>query len=85
MKLLIKNIEVVDPTNKFNGSKDILIENGLIKDISKSINEKKLNIFRGEGFFLSAGFIDVHTHLRDPGFEYKEDLKSGGIAALHGG
>lgn len=81
-KLLIKNVEIVDFSNTLKG--DVYIENGIIKEIGIDLN-KDCNIIDGMGKTLMPGFIDMHAHFRDPGFEYKEDIKSGSKAAAKGG
>jgi len=83
--LLIKNISIVDPEKKFSGVFDVLISGGKIAEISPDISKEASECFNGSGFYLCPGFIDIHCHLRDPGFTHKEDIKSGGIAAIAGG
>ena len=85
MKLLIKNGQVV--TCKKTVKTDILIEEERIVKIAPLIEDKSkdLKIIDADGFHIMAGFIDMHTHLREPGFEYKEDLESGSRSAIAGG
>ncbi len=66
---------------------DVLVENGRIKATgpSGSIEAGGVERFDAEGRILFPSFIDAHVHLREPGFEYKEDIKSGLAAAAHGG
>ncbi len=86
MKLLIKNGRLVDPAGAMDRTMDILIENGRFKEIAKSI--KKVSgcptIDAGE-LIVAPGFIDMHTHLREPGQENKESIESGSQAAARGG
>lgn len=82
MNLLIKNVNLIDESNNFFG--DIYIENGLIKELGTSLN-KECETLDGKGLVLMPAFIDTHAHFRDPGFEYKEDIKSGSKAAVRGG
>src|SRR2546425_28128 len=63
----------------------MLIENGIIKDISENISAVSDKEINGKGCLLSVGFFDLHVNFREPGFEYKEDLKSGCKAAMAGG
>ena len=81
--LLIKNVRVVD-ANK-NLKSDVLVENGKISKIDSNINIDNINCIDGKNYVLMPAFIDLHTHLRDPGLTYKEDLESGQKAALKGG
>ncbi|MEI7541888.1 MAG: dihydroorotase [bacterium] len=85
MKLLIKNGTVVDPANKKEEKADILINNGKIEQVSKSINSKDAKVIDASGLFVLPGFIDMHVHFREPGFEYKETIESGSRAAAKGG
>ena len=88
MKILIRSAVIVDPSSKHNGSKaDILVENGIIKQVAKagSIKEKADKIIEQAGLHVSPGWFDMRVNFREPGFEYKEDLISGCNAAAAGG
>lgn len=82
MNLLIKNVNLIDESNNFFG--DIYIEKGVIKELGTELN-KECETLDGKGLVLMPAFIDTHAHFRDPGFEYKEDIKSGSKAAVRGG
>ncbi|MCS7231512.1 MAG: dihydroorotase [Elusimicrobiota bacterium] len=86
MKLLIKNAIVVEPSKNLEKKQDILIENGKIIEIKENIKltqpHKQIN---ANNFYVSAGFIDIHTHLREPGNEEEETINSGTKAAAAGG
>jgi dihydroorotase len=97
MKILIKNGHIIDPSQGADGIGDIVIENGKIKEIiiektsplskegqrggthysTRTINAKDL--------IIMPGLIDMHVHLREPGFVYKETIKTGTMAAVKGG
>jgi len=82
MKILIKNARIVDPLNKIDEVGDIYIENGKVrKEKSKKIDR----ILNASGLFLFPGFIDIHTHIREPGWEDVETIQSGLRAAAAGG
>lgn len=84
MKTLIRNVAIIDANNNKKGN--ILIENDIIKKISsEDIKDENAYIIDGSGLTLLPSFIDMHTHLREPGLTYKEDLESGQKAALKGG
>ena len=86
MKLLLKNGRVIDPRNRIDGVRDILIEKGKIKDISAGIKKAPgVAVIDARGLVVSPGFIDMHTHLREPGQENKESIETGSRAAAHGG
>lgn len=85
MKTLIKNGRVVDPSQNLDAVMDILVEDGKIKTLAKEITETADEVFDAAGLVVTPGLIDVHTHLREPGFEGKEDIVSGTKAAAAGG
>ncbi|MCP1102632.1 dihydroorotase [Aequitasia blattaphilus] len=85
MKILIKKGRVVDPKTDKDEISDVLIQDGIIQKVEKNIEEKADRIIDAENRIVMPGFIDMHVHLRDPGLTYKEDLKSGGLAAAKGG
>lgn len=84
-KLLIKGGRVVDASTKRDGIFDILIEDGRIVKIEENISKENIRIIDARGFMVLPGLIDMHTHLREPGFEYKETIESGTKAAAAGG
>src|SRR5215216_2438283 len=87
MRLLIANGYVVDPTQNVNGGRDILIEDGRVAALLKSGEPapEGAEVFDATGLVVAPGFIDLHTHLREPGQEYKETVASGAAAAVAGG
>src|SRR4051812_18853003 len=87
MRLLIANGYVVDPTQNVNGGRDILIEDGRVAALIKSGEPapEGAEVFDATGLVVAPGFIDLHTHLREPGQEYKETIASGAWAAVAGG
>ena len=66
-KQLIRGARVIDPSQQIDGIRDVLIENGCIGAIAESLSED-CPVFDGKGFILSPGLVDIHVHLRDPGF-----------------
>ncbi|HUI44996.1 MAG TPA: dihydroorotase [Nitrospirota bacterium] len=87
MNLLIKNGHVVDPVNGINKKLDILVSGGKIASVTKpgSIPENGAQIIDASGKLVVPGLIDMHVHLREPGFEYKETITTGAAAAKAGG
>lgn len=85
MKILLKNGRVVDYASKTNEKIDILIEDGVIVKLQKEILAKADNVIDCTGLVIIPGMIDMHCHLREPGFEYKETIKTGSKSAVKGG
>ena len=86
-KILIKNGHVLDSTQKLSAKKDLLIENGLIAAIEDKIENVGNDVLEidAAGKYVSAGFVELHCHLREPGFEYKETIETGTASAVSGG
>ncbi|HVG29207.1 MAG TPA: dihydroorotase [Pyrinomonadaceae bacterium] len=87
MRLLIANGYVIDPTQGVNGGKDLLIEDGRVAGLlarGEGVPEGA-EVFDATGLVVAPGFIDLHTHLREPGQEYKETIETGAAAAAAGG
>ncbi|MDD2852333.1 MAG: dihydroorotase [Desulfuromonadaceae bacterium] len=86
MNLLIKNGRVIDPSQKIDDMQDVLVVDGLVKEIGKALSAPAgAEIIDATGLYVVPGLIDMHVHLRDPGLEYKEDIISGTKAAAAGG
>jgi dihydroorotase len=87
MRLLIANGYVIDPTQGINGGRDVFIEDGRVASLLKSGEgvPEGAQVFDATGLIVAPGFIDMHTHLREPGQEYKETIASGAAAAIAGG
>ncbi len=85
MKILIKGGRIIDPANQIDMLGDILIDDGLIIKVAKSLSTSDAEILDVEGMVVCPGFIDMHVHLRDPGLEYKETIATGVRAAAVGG
>ncbi len=85
MITLLKNCNIIDALENYSGKHDILIEGSRIVKIAKEINEDADKVWDISGMILVPGFIDMHCHLRQPGFEHKETIKTGSEAAAKGG
>jgi len=85
MKTLIKNGRVLDPATKKDGIYDVLIENGIIKEIDKNLVVEADEMIDATDCFVMPGLIDLHVHFREPGFEHKETIRTGARAAAKGG
>ncbi|MCL2819038.1 MAG: dihydroorotase [Actinomycetia bacterium] len=85
MALLLKGARLLDPQSKIDQSADIIIKGGRIEKIGKRLKIDKGDTVDIKGKIVVPGFVDMHVHLRDPGYEYKETIESGTRAAVHGG
>ena len=83
--ILIKNGRVIDPISKTDEKLDLLIENKVISDISRSIEKKADLTIDASGLIVAPGFVDMHCHLRDPGDPENETIASGTRSAAKGG
>ncbi len=84
-RLLIRGGRVLDPASEMDEITDVLVEDGKIAAVGQGLEARGAEVLDAEGCWVAPGFIDLHTHLREPGQEYKEDLGSGGRAAVAGG
>lgn len=86
MKVLIKQAKINDPASPFhNSTKDILVENGIIRAIDSAITEPADEVVNIPNLSVSPGWMDVFAHFCDPGIEHKETLATGAAAAAAGG
>jgi len=88
MNWLIKGARVVDPSQHIDGQMDILIEEGKIVKLGRNLSpsrKKGMDSMELAGLVVTPGLVDMHTHLREPGFEYKETIQTGSEAACAGG
>ena len=89
--MIIKNGRIIDPANQTDAIGDIFVKDGIITnviikdDMSDNVDISDEEIIDATGLVVMPGFIDVHSHFRDPGFEYKEDIYTGAKAAAAGG
>ncbi len=86
--IIIKGGRVIDPSTGLDGIMDVLVQGNKIEDVSPVSpgNIKKVqNEIDASGLWVLPGLVDIHTHLREPGFEYKETIASGTKAAVKGG
>ncbi len=85
MKLLIKNGRVIDPSSRTDETLDILIENGKIHALGPKIDGTDIPTIDASRLVVAPGFIDMHTHVREPGQEKKEDIATASRSAARGG
>lgn len=89
-KIIIKNGRIVDVSQNIDAVGDLVIENGKIADLiisgsSSDVESGNALVIDASGKIIMPGLVDMHTHLREPGFEHKETIATGTLAAIRGG
>src|SRR5690242_8438908 len=84
-KLVIRNGRVIDPASNLDAVRDVFCVNGYIAAIGEKLYATGAEEFDAGGLIVSPGFIDMHVHLREPGFEHAETIETGARAAAAGG
>ncbi len=84
-KILIKGGRVISPAQKFDDICDVMIDKNKVVAIGKGLDANGAKVIDASGKVVTPGLVDIHVHLRDPGFEYKEDIVSGTLSAVTGG
>lgn len=84
-RLVIKNGRVVDPAEDLDHLCDVAMQDGAICEVAEAISADGAEEFDATGLIVAPGFIDMHVHLREPGFEHAETIESGSRAAAAGG
>lgn len=89
MSILIKGGRIIDPSRNVDEKGNVLIEKGKIKsfpkDTKKFERDDKVTVIDAKGKIVSPGFVDIHVHLREPGYEHKETIRTGCESAAAGG
>ena len=83
--LLLKGARLIDPAVDLDQIADIVVRDGLIAEVGPDLSIPKGQIIDLGNKIITPGFVDMHVHLREPGYEYKESIESGTRAAVHGG
>lgn len=84
--LLLRGGRVIDPARGLDEDADVLIADGRVRAVGRSLADAgAVRVLEATGLVVAPGFIDSHVHLREPGFEHKEDIASGTAAAAAGG
>ena len=86
MDICLRGGRVIDPARGFDAEADVLLKGGVVAKVGKGIAEGPgVRVVDARGCWVVPGLIDLHTHLREPGQEYKEDIETGTRAAAAGG
>lgn len=83
--ILIQGGRVIDPINGVDEECDLFLSDGKVAAVGKDLKMDAAKVINAGGKLVMPGFIDLHVHLREPGFEYKETIETGAKAAAHGG
>jgi dihydroorotase len=83
--LAIRGGRVIDPANGIDKVADVLIADGRVAEVGPNAGKDTSESIDASGFVVCPGFVDIHTHLREPGFEHKETIATGTLAAARGG
>src|SRR4051812_48611963 len=88
MDLCLRGGRLIDPARNFDAEADVLLQDGVVARIGAGLAGgvgREVRVVDVRGCWVTPGFVDLHTHLREPGQEYKEDIASGTRAAAAGG
>jgi len=86
MRTIIKKGHVLNPADGMDGVFDVAIAEGVVTEIAPNIETAESDfVIDAEGKYVMPGFIDLHVHFREPGFEYKETIKTGSMSSAKGG
>src|SRR5471030_421921 len=83
--IVFRNGRVIDPASNTDLVADVLIVDGRVVGVGPNLPSSKAEVFDATGMIVAPGFIDMHVHLREPGFEHAETIESGSRAAAAGG
>ena len=84
-RMLIRGAHVVDPSQGIDGILDIELDQGRIVRLGQGLPAEGMEVVEAQGLYAMPGLIDMHVHLREPGLEYKETIRTGTAAAAKGG
>jgi dihydroorotase len=82
---LFRGVRLVDPASGVDAPVDVLVEDELIADVGTGVEAGGADVIDGDGLVMAPGLVDLHAHLREPGFEHKETVETGARAAAAGG
>jgi len=87
MNIYFKNIHIINPFENIDGKFNLWLKNGIIAHLGNddATVDAETDIIEADELTAAPGFTDMHVHLREPGYEYKEDIASGSAAAANGG
>lgn len=85
VRVLIRGGRILDPTSDRDEPGDLLAVDGRIEAVGADLDARGAEVIDAGGAWIAPGFVDLHSHLREPGQEYKEDIASGGRSAVAGG
>src|SRR5205823_11946678 len=84
-RTLFRGVRLIDPASGQDGVTDVLIEDELVAAIGPGSSQERAEVIDADGLVMAPGLVDLHAHLREPGFEHKETIETGSRAASAGG
>ncbi len=84
-EITIRGGRVLDPANGLDGVADVVLRDGVVAEVAKPGGKATGETIDASGLVVCPGFVDIHAHLREPGFEHKETIETGTLAAARGG
>ena len=91
-RLVVRGARIVDPSQNLDEVADLVLVDGVVESVGGIVSQgggrsksDDAEVIEAKGLVAAPGFIDIHVHLREPGFEYKETIASGSHAAVAGG
>jgi dihydroorotase len=84
-RILFRGVRLVDPASGHDGLTDVLVDDELVADVGPGLDAPNAEVFDGGGLVMTPGFVDLHVHFREPGYEHKETVETGSRAAAAGG
>jgi dihydroorotase len=84
-EVLFRGARLIDPATGTDEITDVLVAGGLVEEVGSGLRSARAEVIDCDGLELAPGLVDLHAHLREPGYEYKETIESGTRAAAAGG
>jgi dihydroorotase len=84
-RILFRGVRLIDPATRHDAVTDVLVEDEAVAEVGPGLTAGGSQTIEGDGLVLAPGLVDLHTHLREPGFEHKETIETGSRAAAAGG
>ncbi len=84
-RILFRGVRLVDPASGHDAVSDVVVEDGMVAEVGADLIAGGAEVLAGDGLVMAPGLVDLHVHLREPGYEHKETVETGSRAAAAGG